>query len=153
MSRSDLPRYEHQRQIYQQKVDVVRQAAVNHDMTQGYVLTQYFYEQMQRFEQDSASLKDTIGEMVYSMDIDQQVHRARQIEFDKEADGDVLRHSRPRGLPGLIWPKPGSPLETWRGPVRWLGRRLEEAPTRSTRRPPEPAPTSSCPGGHHVRPS
>ena len=50
---------------------------VNHDMTQGFVLTQYFYEQLIQFEQDPASLKDTIGEMVYSMDVDQQVHRAR----------------------------------------------------------------------------
>jgi hypothetical protein len=33
--RSDLPRYEHERQIYQEKVDVIRLAAVHHDMTQG----------------------------------------------------------------------------------------------------------------------
>ena len=101
VDRSELPRYEHERQIYQQKVDVVRQAAVNHDMAQGFVLTQYFYEQMQRFEHDTVGLKDTIGEMVYSMDIDQQVHRARQTEFDKEADGDVLHHTKPRILTGL----------------------------------------------------
>ena len=76
-------------------------AAVRHDMTQGFVLTQYFYEQLIQFEKDPASLKDTIGEMVYSMDVDQQVHRARQIEFDKEADGDVLTRSKPRKLTGL----------------------------------------------------
>jgi tetratricopeptide (TPR) repeat protein len=46
-------------------------------------------------------LRDTIGEMVYSMDIEQQEHRARQIEFDKEADGDVLGRSTPRKLTGL----------------------------------------------------
>jgi len=99
--RSELPRYEHERQIYQQKVDVVRLAAVRHDMTQGFVLTQYFYEQLIQFEKDPASLRDSIGEMVYSMDVDQQVHRARQIEFDKEADGDVLQQSKPRKLTGL----------------------------------------------------
>ena len=65
------------------------------------MLTQYFYEQMIQFEKDPASLKDTIGEMVYSMDVDQQVHRARQIEFDKEADEDVLQRSKPRKLTGL----------------------------------------------------
>ena len=70
-------------------------------MRQGYVLTQYFYEQMMQFEKDPASLKDTIGEMVYGMDVDQQVHRARQTEFDKEADEDVLQHSKPRQLTGL----------------------------------------------------
>ena len=99
--RSDMPRYEHERQIYQDKVDVIRLAAVHHDMTQGFVLTQYFYEQLIQFEKDPASLKDTIGEMVYTMDIAQQTHRARDIEFDKEADGDVLERSKPRKLAGL----------------------------------------------------
>jgi tetratricopeptide (TPR) repeat protein len=99
--RSEMPRYEHERQVYQQKVDAVRISTVRHDMTQGFVLTQYFYEQLIQFEKDPASLRDTIGEMVYSMDVDQQVHRARQIDFDKEGDGDVLSRSKPRKLTGL----------------------------------------------------
>jgi tetratricopeptide (TPR) repeat protein len=99
--RSDLPRYERERQIYQSKVDAVKITTVNHDMTQGFVLTQYFYEQLIQFEKDPASLSDTIGEMVYSMDVDQQVHRARQIEFDKESDGEVLGRAKPHKLSGL----------------------------------------------------
>jgi tetratricopeptide (TPR) repeat protein len=101
VDRSELPRYEHQRQIYQQKVEAVRWATVKHDMTQGFVLTQYFFEQLMQFEKDPASLRDTIGEMVYSMDVDQQVHRARQLDFDKVADDDVLQRSKPRKLAGL----------------------------------------------------
>jgi len=101
VDRSELPKYEHEMQVYQSKVDAVRVRTVNHDMTQGFVLTQYFYEQLINFEKDPASLTDTIGEMVYSMDVDQQVHRARQIEYDKEADGDVLTRSKPRKLTGL----------------------------------------------------
>lgn len=101
IDRSELPRYEHQVELYQQKVDAARWATVQHDMRQGFVLTQYFYEQMIQFEKDSASLKDTIGEMVYSMDVDQQVHRARALDFDKEADSDVLQRSTPRVLTGL----------------------------------------------------
>jgi tetratricopeptide (TPR) repeat protein len=99
--RSDLPRYEHERQVYQQKVDAIKWAAVQHDMTQGFVLTQYFYLELIRFEKDPASLRDTIGEMVYSMDIDQQIRRIHLLEFDKEADGDVLQRSKPRKLTGL----------------------------------------------------
>jgi tetratricopeptide (TPR) repeat protein len=53
------------------------------------------------FEKDPASLKDTIGEMVYSMDVEDQVHRARNTVFDKEADEDVLQRSKPRKLTGL----------------------------------------------------
>jgi len=101
VQRSDLPHYEHERQVYQDKVDAIKVAAVKHDMTQGFVLTQYFYEQMVQFEKDNASLRDTIGEMVYSMDVDQQVRRARQIDFDATADGDVLQRSKPRALTGL----------------------------------------------------
>jgi tetratricopeptide (TPR) repeat protein len=101
VDRSQLPRYEHERELYQQKVDAAKWAAVQHDMRQGFVLTQYFYEELLQFEKDPASLKDTIGEMVYSMDVDQQVHRARQIAFDKEADEEVLQRSKPRQLTGL----------------------------------------------------
>jgi len=101
IGRSDLPKYERERQAVQQKMEAVRQALVRHDLTQGFVLTQYFYEQLIQFEKDPASLKDTIGEMVYSMDVEDQVHRARRIEFDKEADGDVLTRSKPRKLEGL----------------------------------------------------
>jgi hypothetical protein len=101
VDRSELPRYERERQAYQQKVDAVRIAAMRHDMTQGFVLTQYFYGQLLQFEKDPASLKDTIGEMVLSMDVEQEQHRARAIEFDKEADGDVLTRSTPRKLTGL----------------------------------------------------
>ena len=101
VDRSQLPRYEHEQELDQQKVEDARRAAVEHDMRQGFVLTQYFYEQMVQFEKDQVSLKDNIGEMVYSMDVDQQVHRARQTEFDKEADEDVLQRSKPRPLTGL----------------------------------------------------
>jgi tetratricopeptide (TPR) repeat protein len=101
VDRSQLPAYEHERQVYQEKVNAVKVATVAHDMRQGFVLTQYFYEQLLLFEKDPASLKDTIGEMVYSMDVEQQVHRARETEFDKEADEDVLQQNKPRQLSGL----------------------------------------------------
>lgn len=101
IDRSDLPKYEHERQVSVEKSDAVRIATVQHDMRQGFVLTQYFYESLISFEKDPASLKDTIGEMVYSMDVDQQVHRARDTVFDKEADEDVLQRSKPRKLEGL----------------------------------------------------
>jgi tetratricopeptide (TPR) repeat protein len=101
VERSDLPRYEHERQLTLGNMEAVRVAAVHHDMAQGYVLTQYFFEQLIQFEKDPASLRDNIGEMVYGMDVDQQAHRARQTQFDKQADGDVLQRSKPRDLTGL----------------------------------------------------
>ena len=58
------------------------------------MLTQYFYEQLLQFEKSPTSLKESMGELVYGMDVDQQVHRAKQIEFDKEADEDVLQRTK-----------------------------------------------------------
>jgi tetratricopeptide (TPR) repeat protein len=101
VDRSQLPKFERERQLSLDKAEAVRVAAVQHDMNQGFVLTQYFYEQMLAFEKDPASLKDTIGEMVYSMDVDQQVHRARNTTFDKQADEDILQRYQPRKLAGL----------------------------------------------------
>jgi len=101
VDRSVLPRYERERIATQQKQETVRVAAVQHDMKQGFVLTQYFFEQLIQFEKDAASLRDTIGEMVYGMDVEQQVHRARQTEFDQKADDDILQRSKPRTLTGL----------------------------------------------------
>ena len=99
--RSDFALVESERNAVNAKMEQVRVAKVRHDMAQGYVLTAYFYEQMIRFEHDPAGLKDTIGELVYSMDVDHEVHRARAVTFDKEADDDPLRRSSPRKLTGL----------------------------------------------------
>ena len=54
VDRSQLPRYEHERQVDLDKVEAARVATVHHDMTQGFVLTQYFYEQLLQFEKDPA---------------------------------------------------------------------------------------------------
>ena len=99
--RSEMPKYEHQEELVEQKQEAVRRALVQHDMTQGFVLTQYFYDQLIQFEKDPASLRDTIGEMVYGMDVDQQVHLVRHIQFDARADEDVLVRPKPHRLEGL----------------------------------------------------
>ncbi len=101
VDRSDLPKYEGERHQVEVKQEAARQNTVRHDMTQGFVLTQYFYDALINFEKDPASLRDTMGEMVYSMDIDQQVSRAKRIQFDAEADADVLSRPKPRKLEGL----------------------------------------------------
>ncbi|HEX8713660.1 MAG TPA: hypothetical protein VF730_17420 [Terracidiphilus sp.] len=101
VERSQLPRYQHLLEQYQQKVAAARVATVQHDMAQGYVLTQYFYEEFLQFEKSPESLTNAIGEMVYGMDVDQQVHRARETEFDKAADEDVLQRPVAVRLTGL----------------------------------------------------
>lgn len=101
VNRSELPRYQHQQDLVAQKQENVRRALVDHDERQGFVLTGYYYNQMGLFEKQPSSLSEVIGEIVYSIDVDNEAHKAHQIEFDKEADEDVLLRPQPRVLTGL----------------------------------------------------
>uniref|UniRef100_A0A372INH9 Tetratricopeptide repeat protein n=2 Tax=Paracidobacterium acidisoli TaxID=2303751 RepID=A0A372INH9_9BACT len=100
LARSEADQYDQQRAVALEKIAAIRQARVNHDMVQGYVLTQYFYNQMIQFEHTPVSLKETIGEMVYGMDVDREVHRARDITFAQQGESDLVRRTpqQPRGL-------------------------------------------------------
>ena len=69
-------------------------------MSQGYVLTQYYYDQLGPFEGHSASLKESIGEMVYGMDVETEMGRAKDIQFAETGSSDVVSHA-PRQLHGL----------------------------------------------------
>jgi hypothetical protein len=98
--RADLDRETQKRNASLQGIAAVRQNAVNQSMVSGFVLTQYFYDQLIAFERTPDSLKEAIGPMVYGMDIDQQVHRARDIHFAEEGSSDVISHTTrtPHGL-------------------------------------------------------
>lgn len=98
--RADLERETQKRNASLQQITAVRQKAVNQSMVSGFVLTQYFYDQLIAFERTPDSLKEAIGPMVYGMDIDQQIHRAREIQFAEEGSADVIRHAsrQPHGL-------------------------------------------------------
>lgn len=98
--RSDLERVDRERTQYQQKTEAIRQQRVGESMAEGYVLTEYFYGTLKQFESSPASLKDSIGEMVYGMDVDGEVRRAKKIEFAAQGSQDVLRRA-PRQLRGL----------------------------------------------------
>ncbi len=92
-ARADLPRLERDRQARVQQAEAVRQKAVNSAMSAGFVLTEYFYNQLGAFQQNPESLREAIGPMVYGMDVDQQVHRAKQIAFAEQAPSDVVKSS------------------------------------------------------------
>src|ERR1700758_320250 len=63
-----------------QKDNALREQMVNRDMVEGFVLTQYFYTQLVQFERSPASLKESIGEMVYGMDVSQELGRLKGIQ-------------------------------------------------------------------------
>ena len=104
--RSDEDRYQAQVAEYDRKAEAVRRHAVEVDMRQGWVLVEYFYNQLGTMDKAGSSLKDNIGPMVYGMDVERERHHDEQIAFLPQGSGgdpafhDAVRH-RPRQLTGL----------------------------------------------------
>lgn len=100
LSQSEADPYLHARSVAEQKRDVIRQERVNHDMNQGYVLTQYFYNSLKTFEKQPESLDEAIGPMVYGMDISVETHRAKNLVFDAHGEGELMHRVpvQPSGL-------------------------------------------------------
>jgi tetratricopeptide (TPR) repeat protein len=104
--RSEMERYENQMTLYDRQAEAVRRKVVDLDMRQGWVLVEYFYNQLGRMAKEGVSLKDNIGPMVYGMDVDHERHHAEQIAFLPEGSGgDITSRDAvsrtPRPLAGL----------------------------------------------------
>ena len=97
---SDFAAVENARRATEQKTEAVRQATVKRDMQEGYVLTAYFYERLVQFEKEPQSFKETIGEIVYGMDVPAEVSRAKHVTFTQQNEDDVVRRGT-RQLHGL----------------------------------------------------
>jgi tetratricopeptide (TPR) repeat protein len=98
--RSDLEAATHQHNASVEAAEAVRRRAVQQDMADGYVLTEYFYYAFASFERQPQSFKESIGAMVYGMDVAAEVNRVKHIAFNQESSSDVV-HRTPRELRGL----------------------------------------------------
>lgn len=98
--RVDFERYDASVGVYDREAEAVRRKAVDLAMRQGWVLVEYFYNQIGTMEKESVSLKEDIGQMVYGMDVDRERHHAQQIAFLPQGSADVVRRT-PRQLTGL----------------------------------------------------
>src|ERR1700733_12989807 len=100
VSHTEFASVERQRHAAEQKAEAVRQASVKRSMEQGYVLTAYFYDKLAAFEKEPQSSQETIGEIVYGMDVPSELGRVKHIEFSQQNEGDVVHHGT-RQLHGL----------------------------------------------------
>src|ERR1700691_5421528 len=98
--RSDVEAATHQHNASVEAAEAVRRKAVQEDMADGYVLTEYFYNTFAAFERAPQSFKESIGEMVYGMDVSVELHRAKHTTFNQQSSSDVV-HRSPRELRGL----------------------------------------------------
>jgi hypothetical protein len=98
--RSDLEAATHQHNASVEAAEAVRRHAVQEAMAEGYVLTDYFYNAFAAFERQPQSFKESIGEMVYGMDVTAEQNRVKHTTFNQESSADVVRHAppEPKGL-------------------------------------------------------
>ena len=104
--RSEVAQYETQMIAYERQADAVRRNAIDLDMRQGWVLSEYFYNQLGMMSKEGVSLKENIGPMVYGMDVEHERNHVAHIPFLAEGSGgDVTSHDAvartPRPLSGL----------------------------------------------------
>ena len=100
VDRVDQERYSAELVVYDRQVEAARRNAAEQYMHQGWVLTNYFYDQLGDMQREGSSLKDSIGQMVYGMDVDRERHHDEHIAFNAETTHDVVRRA-PRQLTGL----------------------------------------------------
>ncbi len=99
-ARLDLARYDEELAAYDRQAEVARRKQVELDMRQGWVLVDYFYGQMQQLEHTPEGLNESMGQMVYGMDVERERHRDEQIQFLPEGSGEFVRRA-PRVPTGL----------------------------------------------------
>jgi tetratricopeptide (TPR) repeat protein len=74
-----------------------RVANVNKAMSQGYILTRYFYDRLAEFENGPVSFKDAFGEMLYAIDVPAVKKVANETVFTSQGSGEVVARSAQRG--------------------------------------------------------
>ncbi len=74
-----------------------KQAAMQAAMSEGFVLTHYFYDALVKFEKDPAGLSDSYGIWLMQLDVPSESKRARNIAFSKSSTEEVV-HAAPRRL-------------------------------------------------------
>ena len=89
VDRNQLPAVNKQENDYEHAVAQVRSDTVHNDMIQGFILTQYFYDQLQGFDESPRSLPQMVGIMIYGMNVDIERHRVQDIVFASHTDQNV----------------------------------------------------------------
>jgi len=94
--RSDMDAYEAEKTAWDKANDLARLKLIDTDEAQGWVLTEYFYNQLTSMSHSGDGLRDEIAPMIYGMDIMRERHHAEQILFVKTVPPDPLRPTMPQ---------------------------------------------------------
>ena len=96
IDRSQLAAVNKQENAYEHAVAEVRNQTVHDDMVQGFILTQYFYDQLNGFDESPRSLPEMVGIMIYGMNVDIEKHRVQDIVFASHTDQNVATPAAPQ---------------------------------------------------------
>ncbi len=80
------------------EVERGRSAQADLSMKQGYILTRYFYDQLEQFEKVPTSLRDAFGDMMYTLDVLAEIKRADKIVFSAQGSSEVVSTPKVRRL-------------------------------------------------------
>ena len=72
-----------------------REAAVQRDVEQGYVLTEYFYDALVQFEKSPTGLRNAYSDIIGRIDLRKEQKRASNVQFATRADPELVRFSQP----------------------------------------------------------
>ncbi len=78
------------------QAEEIRRRQVALDMREGWTLVGYFYGELAGIEKSPEGLSESIGRMVYGMDVEHQAHAAAQIEFLPAGSGEFVTRVAPR---------------------------------------------------------
>jgi hypothetical protein len=70
--------------------------AVDLSMTQGFVLTRYFYERLLLFEKDSIGFRNSLTAILGQIDVRKEMSRTSQIQFAEKSEPELLHLARPK---------------------------------------------------------
>ena len=73
-----------------------QEQAVQDSMSQGFVLTRYFYEKLLDFEKDDIGFRNALPPMLSQIDVPREKKRASQVEFANQADPELLQLPSPK---------------------------------------------------------
>src|SRR5438874_5852037 len=69
-------------------------AAVQQSMSQGFVLTRYFYDKLIPFEKDSIGFRNALPALISGINVRSEVKQTAQIQFANESDPEILHLAR-----------------------------------------------------------
>lgn len=80
-ARADIDSYNLALIDYDRRAEAVRRKQTVLDMESGWVLTGPFYDALEKEDREGITLRDSIAEMVYGMDVPHEVDAAKKIPF------------------------------------------------------------------------